>query len=216
MTLFPFHRSPGAPRGRRLHVLLILALLPLAPADAVGQVAPHDPPVRPGDIIELRVWRDTTLSGKFQVDQHGLVTLPLVGQLSVQGQTELSLRRKVRAELRKQIWNPSIALFVLKRVRVLGAVTHPGVYELNGTMSVADALAMAGGRTQLAEEGKVTLHRDGKTIVSDVRDSMLLADLAVQTGDELLVRERSWLDRNATALMTGAAALIGVMVAIFR
>lgn len=199
---------------RRARLLLLFLLLP--PPALAGQAAAGDPPVLPGDIIRLGVWREKELSGEFPVDQHGLVSLPLIGEIDVTGETELSLRARVREAMRRELREPSIEVTVLKRVRVLGEVREPGVYALDPTMSVADALAMAGGRTPLALEGQVTLRREGERIVTDVREDTRLADLTVRTGDELLVRQRSWVDRNAGALLTGGAAMVGILVALFR
>lgn len=196
--------------------LLPLLLLVLAPPLASAQEKGADPPILPGDLIRVSVLREKDLTGEFPVDQHGLVTLPLMGEIDVTGETELSLRRRVREALAHELRDPDVEVTVLKRVRVLGEVLEPGLFPLDPTMSVADALAMAGGRSPTAQEGKVTLRRDGEALVTDVREDMTLADLTVQTGDELLVRQRSWVSRNGSALITGGAALVGLLVALFR
>jgi len=197
--------------------VMLASLFFMVPAwPAFAQAPAADPPVLAGDIIQLEVWREGGISGQYQVDQHSLVTLPLVGELDVRGETELSLRAKVRGALQRELVNPSIQLFVLKRIRVIGAVIQSGVFNLGGTMTVADALAMAGGLSPLAEEGKVTLRRDGGAEITDVRESTRLSDLAVRSGDELLVRQRSWIDRNLAAIVTGATAGVGILVALIR
>jgi len=179
-----------------------------------AQAAVADPPVLPGDVVSLEIWREEELTGEFLVDQHFLVTLPLIGEIDVRGETELSLRERVRSLMQVELRNPSIQVFVLKRVRVLGAVIEPGIFHVGATMSVADALASAGGRTPTAQPGQVRLRRDGELVDVDVFEDARLSDLAVQTGDELLVPEKRWLERNLGPVVTGLTATVGLIFAI--
>ena len=89
------------------------------------------------------------------------MVLPLVGEYDVTHETNWSLREKVIRDLHEIRAARDIELVVLRRVRVVGEVNAPGVYPLDPTMSVADAVAMAKGRTQWADEGKVVLRRGG-------------------------------------------------------
>ena len=173
-----------------------------------------DPPVLPGDRVELAISQEDDLSGNFPVDQHFIVTLPLIGDIDVRGETERSLRDKVRDGLQDELRNPSIQVRVLKRVRVLGAVIAPGIFYVDVTMSVADVLALAGGRTPAAREGAVALRRDGEVMTTDVFVDTVFSDLAVRTGDELLILERSWLDRNLAPVVTGISATVSVLLAL--
>ena len=196
-----------------LLVVLVLVAAPVGlPAQAQGTAA--DPPVLPGDLVSLEVWREEDLSGEFLVDQHFLVTLPLIGEIDVRGETELSLRVRVRELMQVELINPSIEVLVLKRVRVLGAVIEPGIFHVDATMSVADALASAGGRTPSARQGAVTLRRGGETIEIDVFEDDRLSDLAVRTGDELLVPQKRWLERNLGPVVTGLTATAGLIFAV--
>jgi polysaccharide export outer membrane protein len=201
-------------------VAVLLAAAPVgllgqaqAPTQAQATEAP-DPAVLPGDVVSLEVWREEELTGEFLVDQHFLVTLPLIGEIDVRGETELSLRARVRALMQVELLNPSIQVLVLKRVRVLGAVIEPGIFHVDATMSVADALASAGGRTPTAQQGRVILRRDGESVQIDVFEDARLSDLAVQTGDELLVPEKRWLERNLGPVVTGLTATAGLIFAI--
>lgn len=215
--ILPDRRPRGALRPARAHLWALLATcllpLPTSAQSGPGERPPADPEVRPGDLIQLEVWREEEMTGEFLVDQHYRVTLPLLGELDVRGETELSLRRRVREAMAVSLANPSIQLFVLKRVRVLGAVMEPGIFPLDATMSVADALAMAGGRTAEAEDGEVTLRRDGERVDTNVNEETFLAELAVRTGDELIVPTRSWLQRNLGPVVTGTTGVLSIVVA---
>ena len=196
--------------------LLLFLVLVAAPVGlpAQAQVTAADPPVLPGDLVSLEVWREEDLTGEFLVDQHFLVTLPLIGEIDVRGETELSLRERVRELMQEELINPSIQVLVLKRVRVLGAVIEPGIFYVDATMSVADALASAGGRTPSARQGAVTLRRGGEIIEIDVFENTRLSDLAVRTGDELLVPEKRWLERNLGPVVTGLTATVALVFAV--
>jgi len=195
-------------------LLVFVLALPLVGLEAQIPEPEVDPPVLPGDHIELQIPLEEDLSGSFPVDQHFIVTLPLIGDINVRGETERSLRAKVREGLQEEIRNPSIQVRVLKRVRILGAVIAPGIFYVDLTMSVADVLALAGGRTPAAREGAVSLRRDGEVMTSDVFVDTLFSDLAVRTGDELLILERSWLNRNLGPVVTGISATVSVLIAL--
>ncbi len=205
--------SPVPPLIRALLVTTWLVVAPLSAWAQTEETAP-DPPVLPGDLVALRVLQEPELSGDFLVDQHHLVTLPLMGEVDVRGETELSLRARVREALRTELRNPSIQLLVRKRVRILGAVIEPGLVHLDATMSVADALAAAGGRTPDASQGTVILRRDGESVRTDVFEDASLGRLSIRSGDELLVPQRDWIDRNAGAVISGITGALGILVGL--
>jgi polysaccharide biosynthesis/export protein len=195
-------------------VVLTAVALAADPCGLVGQSQdpPRDPSIFPGDMVRLEVWQEEEMSGEFLVDQHGRVTLPLVGEVDVRAHTELSLRALVREQIQESVYSPAIQLFVLKRIRVLGEVMDPGLFHLDATMSVADALALAGGRTPIAKSGEIVLRRAGERITTDVNMDDLLARLEARTGDELLVPREGWVQRNVGAVITGSLSALGVLV----
>ena len=132
------------------------------------------------------------------------MVLPLVGEYDVTHETNWSLREKVIRDLHEIRAARDIELVVLRRVRVVGEVNAPGVYPLDPTMSVADAVAMAKGRTQWADEGKVVLRRGGGQVVdADLRLEMPLSESAILSGGEIFVPRRGWVDRNLSAVVAG-------------
>ena len=222
----PLHRAPRAEQrarrstpSARVWALVLIASLgaPLARVDAqtpvlVAAAQPGDEPIRPGDAVKLTVWRHPDLTGEFPVNQFGVVVLPKLGEIDVARETHRSLREHVISALKETVVSPSIELVVLKRVRVLGEVQKASVLFLDPTMTVADALAMAGGTTPQAK-GTVVLRRDGSALVADLRVDTRLSDAAIQSGDELVVLQRGWLDRNSGALIGAGAGVLGIMVA---
>ena len=201
---------------------VLATLVILQPTEAFGQTpgtrtsADESDRVRPGDSIELVVWREEDLSGEFLVDRNGSVVLPLVGEYNVLDETPESLEMKVVTAFRRSIVNPSIDVIVRRRVRVMGAVTAPGLYSVDPTMTVADALALAGGRTPLGQKDRVVLFRNGEPIASYVDVNTPLYESPIRSGDELLVPERSWLSRNAGGAIAGVSTMAAVLIALIR
>src|SRR5690242_303396 len=84
-----------------------------------------------------------------RVSQQGHITMPLLGELAVAGQTPAWVETQLRAQYRTYYVDPQISVFVREyrsqRASVLGAVQRPGVFELSGPKTVVDLLALAGG-----------------------------------------------------------------------
>jgi polysaccharide export outer membrane protein len=184
------------------------------PSAAAANGEAGEEPIRPGDAVRLTVWRHEDLSGEFPVNQYGVVVLPKLGEVDTSSETHRSLRDRVIGALRETVVSPSIEVVVLKRVRVLGEVQRANVFLLDPTMTVADALAMAGGTTPQGRQGTVVLRRNGVALFGDLRVDTRVSDAAVRSGDELVVPQRSWLDRNSGALIGAGAGLAGILVAL--
>lgn len=194
-------------------VALFLMLLP-APGPAQPAPTVPDTPILAGDIIRLQVWREPEWNGDFIVDQFGVVALPLVGDVNVAGMTQRSLKELLRDAFTREIQEPLLQVLVLKRIRVVGEVRSPGVFTLDPTVSVADALALAGGRGALGRADQVLLRRAGETLSTNVLVDTRLAELAIQTGDELRIPERSWLSRNSGTVLGTTVGLLGFFTAV--
>jgi polysaccharide export outer membrane protein len=171
--------------------------------------------LRPGDAVKLLIWREPDLSGSYTVDEKGLATLPLLGTMPVAGVNPEVLRAQLLEGYRRYLLNPSIEVVFMHRVRILGAVLKPGLYPVDATMTVADALALAGGPTEGGSKDKVDIVRDGQRVQTDLRQDTPLADTPLQSGDQIFVPERRWLTRNPAivpTLITGAFSILSMIV----
>lgn len=152
--------------------------------------------VRPGDALRVRVYGDSAVSGEFRVNENGRVVLPLVGDRHVEGLTPDSARAYLRAAYGQYLRDPVIDVTVLRRVSILGAVRQPGLYPVDPTVSLAEALATAGGVTGSADRDGIRLIRDGRVIREQLDRQTLLGQTPIQSGDRVYVTERSWFVRN--------------------
>ena len=153
---------------RSLTCILVAALLaPVAPAAAQftgATVVAGDAagvPLHPGDAVRLRIWQEPELSGEFTVDEGGDVVLPKIGRVNVNGVPPEVLEQQLIESYQKFLIHSSIEVRLLRRVQVLGAVREPGLYPVDATMTISDALALAGGTTSEGNPRRVELVRDG-------------------------------------------------------
>jgi protein involved in polysaccharide export with SLBB domain len=171
-----------------------------------------DSSLMPGDAIRLAGTAEKEVPGEYTVDEAGTVVLPLLGSRNVSGVPTAALKRQLVEDYRRQLKNQDVQITMLRRVRVLGAVKNPGIYYVDPTMTVADAIALAGGATQQGKLKGVQVLRADKVIRSDV-DVNAPVGKEMQSGDQVIVPERSWFARNGQYVIGGAIAALGVIVA---
>jgi polysaccharide export outer membrane protein len=145
---------------------------PPGPTPMTGAVAPirSDYIIGPGDVLQITVWKNDTLSRTVPVRPDGKVSMPLLHDVQASGLTAMQLRDKIATALGEFMPNPEVAVSVNDvrslRVSILGEVTKPGVLELRGQTTILEAIAMAGGFKDFASPSKITILRideQGKT-----------------------------------------------------
>jgi polysaccharide export outer membrane protein len=156
------------------------------------------------------------LSGDYSVNALGHVVLPRLGDVQVASMPADSLQTLLTDHYRVYLNNPSIEVLVLRRVTVTGAVRNPGVYPLDPTLTVTDAIALAGGPAPDGKRDKVELHRSGKVIEADLRSDAMVADSPIQSGDQLYVPTKAWLSRNTWIVSGGVTLAAVVLSAVLR
>jgi polysaccharide export outer membrane protein len=119
--------------------------------------------ITPGDVIELRFPFVPELDQTLAVQPDGYVTLREVGDMRVQGRTVPQLRADLN-EAYKGIVREPVFTVVLKEFEkpyfvAAGEVAKPGRYELRGATTLTQAIAYAGGATNLAKMSEVVIFR---------------------------------------------------------
>ena len=149
-----------------------------------------------GDVLEVQVFDTPELSGKFRVDSHGNLVLPVGGAIAVKGlapeQVQTAIEERFRQ--RKILRDPHVEVFVLEyatqRVTVMGEVKMPGVYPIGGKRGVLDLIAVAGGPTPAASKTALLTHQNapGQAIPVDLSSaSENLPQPQVEPGDRIVV-----------------------------
>ena len=191
---------------------LLMSVLLLLADSVVGQRPPSAPDplsLLPGDMIRVQVWREEDLGGEFLVDTNGVVTLPLIGDYTVTGLGIDRVRDMLVEAYRRHLRNPSIVVTPLRTVNVLGEVQKPGLYPLDPTVTLAGAVAVAGGTTTNGDLGRIRVIRDGQVVRSRLGVGETLNELGIRSGDQVIVDRRGWLDRNGTTLLASGLSIFG-------
>lgn len=171
--------------------------------------------IRPGDAIRLRIWREPEMSGVYPVDERGRVVFPRVGEYSVLEDTPKTLSERLLADYREYLRNPSIEITVLRRVRIIGAVNEPGLHLVDPTVTLADALALAGGATSVGDPDRIRIIREGQEMAVDIRQNTRIGDSPIRSGDQIFVPERSWVARNSRVVAATITATVSLVIALF-
>lgn len=141
-------------RRHRAAAALAAALILAGPAQALETFV-----VGPGDRLAVSVHRRSDLSGDFRVLPGGALSLPYVGNLPVAGRSIEEVRQALIQLLREDasLLDPRVSVEIaeMQPILVAGAVRRPGQYPYHIGMTVAHALAAAGGarRIELEEVG---------------------------------------------------------------
>jgi polysaccharide biosynthesis/export protein len=166
-----------------------------APADAPGA---HALRISSGDLLDVAVFDTPELSGKLRVDEHGTITLPIAGNLTVSGLTAEQAAHAVEGKLlaTNVLKEPHVSVAILEYatqgVTVVGEVKSPGVYPLLGAHSVLDLISAAGGLGPNAGKAVTVTHRDAPDAPVVVRietkpGSRVPFNIDVRPGDTIMV-----------------------------
>ncbi len=133
---------------------------PLAPATA-GEAEYR---IGSDDVIEVFVWKEPELTTTVAVRPDGRISLPLANELEARGKTANELQQEITARLSQYVVKPVVNVMVKQvnslKISVLGEVRKPDVYKIKSRVTVLDAIAMAGGFTDLARPNKVIVIRN--------------------------------------------------------
>jgi protein involved in polysaccharide export with SLBB domain len=220
--LYRFNESgvnmPVLLRGHLCGVMSFLVLFALRISPVLGQSPPvgaGDPTresnLRPGDMISLKIWREPDLSDTLRVDADGIAVFPKLGPMLVTDVLPDSLQRFLVASYSRYLQNPSIEVTFSRRITIWGAVNRPGPYPVDRTMTITDALSLAGGATQEGKANRVELRRGDERTVIDLSGDPRVWETPLRSGDQLFVPQRSWFSRN-TGLVLGAVGTLTSLV----
>jgi len=196
----------------RTFIRVIMALVLLGAPAARAQEPLSAPPVEADstdyrlmtdDVIQIKVFQENDLDSMLRVSKEGTITFPLIGSVQVGGKTPQDAALAIKALLAKDyLVNPQVNVTVAEYAKrlftVLGQVQRPGSYELpdRDTLTLIQAIGMAGGYTRIADAGRITLKRtvDGKQSVMHLNAKKMAggsteSEFPVHSGDIITVGE---------------------------
>ena len=117
--------------------------LTIVPLDTGYRIAPMD-------TLTVKVFGLTDLTGEYQVDLRGNVSLPLIGEVTAMNLTPTQLDDLLTQKFgEKYLENPDVSVGIKesagRNVTVDGAVTKGGMFPVIGPMTLMQAVALAGG-----------------------------------------------------------------------
>ncbi len=189
--------TPARRASRRLVALTGAALMVLA----VQAYAAARETLGAGDTVRVTVFQNPDLTTETRVSEQGTIVFPLVGEVTVAGQTPVGAGARIAEQLKqgRYMKDPQVNVSVIqvrsRQVSVLGYVTRPGRYALDDTSAkLTDILALAGGITSGgADTVTVVGERNGAekkleiNIPAMIRNGDTSANFDVQNGDTIFV-----------------------------
>jgi polysaccharide biosynthesis/export protein len=191
---------------RWICVPLLSAASMLAPSAAFAQhtsFSERSPRylLQPADVIEVHYRYTPEFDQTVTVEPDGFIGLQIVGDVKVQGLSLEQVKAAILEKAKLRLKDPDVTLLLKEFEKpyfvVGGAVANPGRYEMRGSVSPIQAVAMAGGFKELsAKTSQVILFRRvgpdlAKTEILDLKAAMspttteALGDL--HSGDTLIV-----------------------------
>ncbi|MDH5805704.1 MAG: polysaccharide biosynthesis/export family protein [Gemmatimonadota bacterium] len=204
----------------RYLVIAAIASILTSPVPLLAQEAGPDstqqgPSLRPGDLVEIKVWGQQEYSGTFKVDETGRLPYPVLGDIDVRGKTLREIRTELRTGLTMIFTSPFVTITPQFNIAVLGRVRSPGLFTVDATLTVLDVVAMAGGPEVDGNINGIRLLRDGDTQELGLEASsgrVSLREVGLRSGDQIYVPRKGWTAED-TRLVLGIAQ-VGLSVAI--
>lgn len=196
-----FSQSMSAGTGK------LLAAVPASTTDTPAGLHERNPryQLRRGDSFDMEFSFSPEFNQTVSVQPDGYVTLKGVGSVFVEGQTIPELTETLKAAYSKILHDPVITVAPRDLEKpyfiAAGQVGRPGKYELRSSLTVTEAVAIAGGFTEKSKHSQVVLYRPvpgGGFEAKVVNSKRLLAtnnlseDLRLQPGDVVYVPQNKY------------------------
>jgi polysaccharide biosynthesis/export protein len=120
--------------------------------------------IAPMDTLTIKVFKMPDLSGDYEVDLTGQVSLPLIGEIGAAELTTAELDQRLTAKFSERyLENPDVSVGVKastrRSVTVDGAVKTAGSFPVAGPLTLMQAVALAGGTSEEANTRRVAVFR---------------------------------------------------------
>ena len=183
--------------------------LALGTAACVACASANPPPLGPSersdtyrvgaaDELSFRILPDPAIEGSATVRPDGRISVDLIGDVDAAGRTTDEIAREIEQRIATYRHGPLVTVSVKTAnsasVSVLGEVARPGRYAIAQETRLADAIALAGGETQLAAASRVRLiRRQGDRTAAyaanldEIQDGETLTDVVLADGDMVFV-----------------------------
>jgi protein involved in polysaccharide export with SLBB domain len=157
---------------------------------AAATAATAAPKFQGGEKIRITVYNEPSLSGDYDIDQNGVISLPLAGTTKATGLTQAQFEQELAKKFRSEyLKNPRVTVSIIqyRPIYIVGEVEKQGEYPFKPGLNVLTAMASAGGGTYRANRNFVLIQRYGESGMKEYPQS---ASTVVLPGDLIKIPER--------------------------
>ncbi len=153
----------------------VLALLVLSGCTSPQQITPPPEPAQvetdyhlsPSDLLDFRIFQEPDFDAVIRISGDGTAFFPMIGQVQIAGKTvgqatEILRQRYMSGYLSNPQVNLTVRAYARKMFTILGQVQKPGTYPIEGNESISllQAIGMAGGYSRIANPSNVVVKRN--------------------------------------------------------
>lgn len=156
----------------------------------IKAAATTSPNLQSGEKIKVTVFGEDRLSGEFEIDPAGYVSLPLAGTVKAAGLSKVQLEQDIAKKLKSEyLRNPKVTVDVssFRPFYILGEVQRPGKYAFESGLNIMSAVALAGGATYRASRSNVLIQHAGE---NGFKQYPMTPTIPVLPGDLVRIPER--------------------------
>lgn len=161
------------------------------PANGLEQTkrnASQDYRLGTGDKISINVYGEDDMSMQLKVGKSGIVNFSYIGEVQLTGRTPREIETEIEDRLRGDyVLNPmvTVSLEAFRLFYISGEVKRPNGYEYQPRMTVEQAVAMAGGFTDRADQSGINVRTGANLqLVEDVE-----LTYPVNPGDTVIIEQ---------------------------
>jgi protein involved in polysaccharide export with SLBB domain len=144
-----------------------------------------------GDKLRITVYGEDSLTGQYDINPAGYVSMPLIGAIRAAGRSQSEFGRDIASRYLRGgfLQDPKVTVTVaeFQPFYVLGEAERPGEYPFRSGLNVHTAVAMAGGFTYRASRSSVLIRHVGDEVW---RQYSLAEPVPIAPGDVIRVPER--------------------------
>ena len=120
--------------------------------------------IQPNDVLEVFVWKEPDLTRKVFVRPDGRISFPLVQDMPAAGISPGELKARIEERLKDYMDSPNVTIIVEAiqsyKIYITGKVKKPGSMMVEKPVTVLQAIPLAGGFDEYANDSEITIIRN--------------------------------------------------------
>lgn len=190
--------------------------------DQMAEIQQPNYRVRAGDHIKIEVWDYPQFNVDTDIPVRGSIVIPLVGEINVAGLTKSEITSKLRSALKEYISgdiNMTVTISGIQKstVFILGSVRRPDTYNMTDTLTIFQALSVAGGVDPTADLRNIRIYRPSAKhhviqldVIQYLKNGQIDPNAIVYPGDIIFVPPAQNVVDQMTRFLSDAVILIGL------